>query len=907
MKIKYFTVPLVILTIFFLLNLKHKNYSDFLKAEFKTINKFDKPDISGFRDFLMTQDPKLNRVPTERLAKAFELKQMLSANKNSNSLNWAETQSNMGGRTRDIMYDPTDLTHKKVWVCSVTGGLWYNTDITNPTSNWISVSDNWITLSTTNICYDPNNTSTFYVGTGEAETAVHTYRESSGRGFGIWKTTDAGQTWTQLPSTQNFAYISDIEVRNENGTSVIYAGVLSGEYKGSIFQSTPTDGLYRSSDGGNTWVQVLPNIDGETEPFAPSDIEITENGTIYVGTTNNLNGAGGACILKSTTGLNGSWSVNSDYKNALIIDSEYNIPGRVEISASKSNPTTIYAIIGAASTTELIEGFGTSEAKYIVKTTNNGANWNYVNMPLDDGNGRNWAYLSWHAFSIQVDPNNENNVFIGGLDIHKSADGGNSWNKISDWVLMYYGGGNEYVHADIHKIAFNPTVANAFVVTTDGGVFYTNNSDNSAPIFQQRNNSYNTLQFYSCAIPYLTGDQRYTGGLQDNGTIMFQNHNYEINDMLQGGDGAFTMWDQNEEAVITSTYDNSMIMFYDGGYTQINDYTCGTFITPFDYDYEDNIIYSNAITFNNDFPDQIYKISGLPYSQTPEFINVSTGTTTPFSAVRFTKTNTNEPILLLGNYIGNIYKISNINSSPSSTEISNGQLPNNAYISCIQTSKNADTILLTFSNYGVQSVWQTYNGGNLWNNISGNLPDMPIRWAIYHPQNKHQIMLATETGIWQTTNASATTVTWDAQNTTFPNVRVDMVNVKPSDNFVVAATHGRGMFTSTWDLASNIENLSNKTETQKLNIYPNPCETILNINNSSNETISEIEIYSINGKLIYKNTKVNDTHSQINVENLELGKYIIVATNKSQKRNVSFFVKKWFRKYRINDVYIFYK
>ena len=865
------------------------NYSDFLNREFLKLNSFDKPDKSGFRDFLMTQDTKLNRVPTERLAKAYKTKKSLSAIKNIDDLDWNETQGNLGGRTRDIMYDPTDSTHKKVWACSVTGGLWYNADISDSTNTWVSVSDAWSTMATSNICFDPNNPAIFYVGTGEVETAIHIYRESSGRGFGIWKSIDAGLNWEQMPSTSDFAYVSDIEVRNESELSVIYAGVMSGEYKGATFQSTPTDGLYRSADNGASWTQVLPNIIGKDVPYAVSDIEISGD-NIYVGTTNNLNNEGGSCILKSNTGLANSWTINTDYKDAITSDSEFNIPGRVELSSSESNPSIVYAIIGAGSDTELLEGFGTAKGKYIVKTTDSGLTWDYINIPNEDNSGRNWAYLSWHAFSISVKPDDANTIFIGGLDIYKSEDGGNSWNKVSDWVLMYYGGGDQYVHGDIHKISFNPFNNNEFSVVTDGGVFYTNSANSNEPIFYPRNKSFNTFQFYTCGLSPETGDTLYSGGLQDNGTFLYTNQPYEIDDMYQGGDGAYTMFDKNNAStLITSTYDNSIMVFYDGGYTQINEYTSGTFISPFDFDSENKIIYSNAITFTGDYPDQIFKVSELPDTHTDEFIFVNTGTETPFSAVRFTKTNNETQTLLVGNYTGCIYKIDNINTSPSSQQIDNGQLPE-AYVSCIQTSKNADTVLVTFSNYGVQSVWQTYNGGGLWTDISGNLPDMPIRWAIYHPNNKQKIMLATEIGIWITDDANATNIVWRPQNSTFPNVRVDMLNVRPGDNFVVAATHGRSMFTSTWDIVSGVKEMQTE-ENISINIYPNPATNNLNVN-FNNLDIVKIDIISTNGKVLLSNeiSNKNVLHS-INIAHLSIGKYVLRYYYKNGKLKTENFVK----------------
>ena len=233
---------------------------------------------------------------------------------------------------------------------------------------------------------------------------------------------------------------------------------------------------------------------------------------------------------------------------------------------------------------------------------------------------------------VQASPNDENVVYVGGLDIYKTTDGGDNWNKISDWVLMYYGGGDEFVHGDIHKLVFNPSNNDEFFVATDGGMFYTNNANSVDIVFTPFSKSYNTFQFYSCGVSFQTGDNRYTGGLQDNGTFLFDGHPYQMDDMIQGGDGAFTMWDKNEDVIISSTYDNSILVYYDGGVTQVNDYTCGTFISPYDYDSENNIIYSNAITFNDDYSDQIFKISDLPATHTDEFVDVNTGTQTPFSA-----------------------------------------------------------------------------------------------------------------------------------------------------------------------------------------------------------------------------------------------------------------------------------
>ncbi len=100
-------------------------------------------------------------------------------------MNWENTASNMGGRTRSFVFDPNDTNNKKAWAGGVTGGLWFNNDVTDINSPWVNIDDLWDNLIVTSISFDPNDTNIMYVGTGEANTAIITYRESSGRGIGL--------------------------------------------------------------------------------------------------------------------------------------------------------------------------------------------------------------------------------------------------------------------------------------------------------------------------------------------------------------------------------------------------------------------------------------------------------------------------------------------------------------------------------------------------------------------------------------------------------------------------------------------------------------------------------------------------------------------------------------------------
>ncbi|MDZ7742574.1 MAG: hypothetical protein U5Q03_12685 [Bacteroidota bacterium] len=216
---------------------EYKNVPQLSEEELKEMDKPTRPDLAAIQDYFMTLDPALGRVPNERLKDAFlqtrSLQQHASL-KSTNSISWEGTGANMGGRTRAMMFDPNDQDGLKLWAGGVTGGLWYNEDITDGNAEWLPVDDFWASLSISCITYDPNNTDIFYVGTGESQTAYTTYRESSGVGVGIYRTTDGGESWELMESTEDFKYVNDIVVRDEDGSSVIYAGVTSGFYHGVV-------------------------------------------------------------------------------------------------------------------------------------------------------------------------------------------------------------------------------------------------------------------------------------------------------------------------------------------------------------------------------------------------------------------------------------------------------------------------------------------------------------------------------------------------------------------------------------------------------------------------------------------------------------------------------------------------
>jgi len=842
--------------------------------------KADMPGVAALHDYLKTVDPELKRVPKDKLRDALEYTQelqQLSFLKSTSLLEWSEAPSDMGGRTRALALDPNDPDGKKAWAGGVTGGLWYTNDITDIDEPWVPVNDFFPNLAISCISFDHNDPETMYVGTGEAQTAIIIYRESSGTGFGILKSTDGGENWEVLDSTVNFSYITDIAIRNEGGNSVVYAGVVSGVYMGAQHQSQPSDGLYRSENGGLSWQQVLPEITELDVPYAPSDIEFGSDGRIYVGSMQNIDGEGGATILYSDEGTPGSWSINEEYKILIENTPNFDLPGRVILAAAPSDENRIYAFI----TQGYFYGLPGYECHILLKSEDKGETWDFISVPPNTSWGGNWAYIAWHALAASVDPNDPSTIFTGGLDLFRSTDSGNSWTKISDWTGMN-NPGDDYVHADHHTIVFRQNSSDNIIFTTDGGVFYTENGSEVQPVFIERSKNFNTLQSYSCAITPIPDETYYITGCQDNGTDIYDGNPIVIQNMLSGGDGCYCFWDKNEpELFITSSQNNWYYVFIDGVMVNsVSGFQSGDFLCAADYDYNLNIIYANAAGFFTN-PNRILRLSGIGGTPFGEFLVLSTTLNVPFSHVKYSPFSpSGKSTLFLGSKSGKIFRVENVESTPDVEEIGTPAFPP-ANVSCIAIGGSEDTLLVSFSNYGVSSIWQTYDGGEGWEEKEGNLPDMPVRWALYHPQNAKAAMLATEIGVWTTTNLDENEVLWQPDNTGFAHVRVDMLKLRDADNTILAGTHGRGLFTTTYnynpstDISERINN--------DISLYPNPTKGKLNIHFEElphNQLI--IEVLNTNSQIIRKEivkTKSASSGCLIDLSSMDNGVYFVRVKN----------------------------
>lgn len=864
---------------------QYRTLPDLSQDEIKDLPKLDRPDLAAFVDFIKTVDPDLERSPNSRTFKAFnELKQQSTSLKSTQGqLDWTEHPTDMGGRTRAIMFDPNDPTNSKVWAGAVTGGLWFSDDPIRGLP-WQPINDFYSNLSISSIAYDPNTTTTFYAGTGESQTALIMYRESSGRGSGIFKSVNAGESWEIIPSTSEWAYVTDVMVRDENGESVIYAGVISGIYKGKLHESQPSDGLYRSTDGGDSWTQVLPNVPSGNRPYAPSDIEFTaDNSKIFVGTTyHGTDREGASCILYSENGTD--WTLVDKYYNEILMEDENKFPGRVMLAHAPSNPNIVFAAIATGKVRP--DQFIGYDCNYIVKTTDNGANWEQINHQSG------FAYLAWHALTITVSPLNPNMIWVGGLDVWRTTNGGDSWTKYSNWARMYGGSKDDYVHADIHAIKFKPGSDTDLIIATDGGIFCTTNAPATTPVFKELNRGYSTLQYYAGAIHPEAGSSHIIGGLQDNGTMFYSTGQIPTyTNMLSGGDGAFCFIDQDEPSLhLTTVYYNSLYV-YNGehnvkpGYGRGQSLNSGTFVNPMDYNSRDDILFANEIEWGGGKKNTLL-IAGISASNiNPLHHILDTDTEIPFSTVKWSE---NSPIgestVFLGTESGRLFKLPDAVRQSATTELTGADFPA-GYISSIDQGASDDTLLTTFSNYGIESIWYSTDGGQSWLSKEGNLPDIPVRWGIIHPQSGVDVMIATDLGTWTTNNILADPVIWTQNISGMANVRVDMLKFRKSDNTVLSVTHGRGMYTTVWnpDYSSSV---SLDELNSEIKVYPNPSNGVIQIEFLPMSR-TELLITDITGKIVFQEKYESSLSVQsrtIDLSDQAKGLYMISLTSGNGKK-----------------------
>ena len=395
-------------------------------------------------------------IPENAYANSLEQREQLRQQNISNDrdINWVSigptpgfyfSYGNISSRVVTGAYHPSNPN--TIYIGPANGGVWKSVD---SGVNWIPLTDNQPSMAMGAIAIDPVNPDIIYAGTGEA-----TYSGASYYGRGLLKSTDAGNSWTQITSgLPTSTYFSRIKIRPGHSNEILAA--------------LGSNGLFKSTNSGTSWTQLVGGrVDDIIFSFTGDTAFAVGSG---IGIRRSLDG--GQTFTAFGTGLaSGS---------------------RTHFDLCLSSPAFMYASVYGGGTVS------------IYKSTNYGNNWAQLTTPSDF---QNQGGQAWYDLYCRVNPVNPNIVFVGTIDIWRTTDGTNFTNLTNG-----YSGGS--VHVDQHYLFFHPFDANTLIACNDGGIW---RSTNSGTAFTNLNQNLTLTQFYRIAAsPF--APSRILGGTQDNGT-----------------------------------------------------------------------------------------------------------------------------------------------------------------------------------------------------------------------------------------------------------------------------------------------------------------------------------------------------------------------------------------------------
>ncbi|MDP2302841.1 MAG: T9SS type A sorting domain-containing protein [Ignavibacteria bacterium] len=757
---------------------------------------------------------------------------------------------NIGGRVVDIEFNPLDPNI--VYAGASTGGVFKSTDMGN---TWFPIFDSSPNINIGDIAVDPVNPNIIFVGTGEANGGHNNFP-----GEGIYKSTDAGNTWT-LKGLEQTVSIGRIIVDHTNPQNIYVAAV------GSYFSPNPERGVYKSSDGGDTWSKSLfisdstGAIDLVMDPNNSNFLMAAMWERVRRPLTSRLYGASSGIFISSDGGTN--WQKLGQTNG---LPTGTNI-GRIGLAMSLSDPNIVYALYNNGNS---YTGF--------YKTTNKGTNW--VNADPSFGISEGTSNFSWYFGQTRVHPTNPNIVYALDVAFMRSTNSGTSWPIIYGTIS-----GPQQLHVDHHALAFHPTNPNYLLSGNDGGI----NISTDAGVTWSDPVHLPATQFYEIGLDYLNPHRLY-GGTQDNNTIRTLTGNFDDWDRILGGDGFY----------VTVDYTNSNIIYAEWQFGALSKSTNGganfswamqgintseptNWSTPVIMDPNNN----NVLYYGTN---RLYRTTNAAFSWSvisPNLTN-SNGTLRLGTITTIAVAPSNSNNIYVGTDDANVWV--SIDNGGNWTKISTPALPQR-WITRVVVDPNAENILyVTYSGLKWHDpqphVFKTTNYGNNWTDISSNLPDAPVNAFAVDNNNPQRLYLGNDIGVFYSQNGG---VSWNVLGTDIPSVVINDMKIHPVTNELILGTHGRSMYKINIDsITTSIGNLgSGIPEGFSLNQnYPNPFNPSTTIKYSI-PFVSQVKlkVYDLLGNeiaiLIDKVLTKGEHSFKFENSNLSSGVYIYKLESKS--------------------------
>jgi len=653
------------------------------------------------------------------------------------------------------------------------------------------------------IVEDPNNSSILYVGAPAG---------------GVWKSTDAGSTWTPLGDELSVIGVSGIAI-DPNNSSIIY--LATGDSDGG---DTYSIGVLKSTDGGLSWTSA-GNVAGETTELI---IDPTNSNVIYLATSSG--------VYKSTD-AGASWS-NIQSGNIRDIDMK---PGSPNVIYAVSSSNFYKTTDSGANWSTITSGLPSASGRLGIATTAANSNYVYV-LSATTGNGFQGVYRStnsatsftamntstdifestqaWYDMAIAASQTNANEIVTGVLNLWRSTNGGSSFTQLNNWSSP---GSAAYTHADIHYLKY---YGNNLYCGSDGGIYHSTNSGND---FTDLSAGLQIGQFYR-----IGGSQNdvntISGGLQDNGGYVLKSGVWKN---YYGADGMEAGVDGNNSNIIFGMIQNGdLYRSTNGGNSSSGQGSpmSGRWVTPMQMDpNNDRLLAGYDDLHEFDYGSGWNQLSTFTFPDQLRCIEIYDGN----SDVIFVSTD------------DNIYKT--IDNGANFTEIT-GSLPTNSVITSIEVNpSNSNEIWITRGGWtATNHIYHTSDGGANWTNLTGNLPNLPCNIIKYDDGTNGGVYVGTDIGVYYRDNDLGT---WIQYMNNLPNVVVNDLEINEASNVIRAGTYGRGVWESpnynTFDYDAGISEISSPDASICNSSTFDPMITLINYG-LVNLTSVDI-IYDVNG------------------------------------------------------------
>ena len=717
-----------------------------------------------------------------------------------NGLSWRSIGPSLtSGRISDVAVNPNNPF--EYYVAASAGGVWKTI---NSGVEFTPIFDKEGSYSIGCITIDPSNSNVIWVGTGE-----NNNQRSVSYGDGVYKSIDGGATWKNM-GLQTSEHIGKIIVHPDNSDVVFVAAI------GPLWSKGGERGLYKSTDGGNTWKAIL-SVDEHTgvndvvmDPRNPdvlyaSTFQRRRHVYTYVG------GGPGSGMHKSTDG-GATWQeINKGLPDVEL--------GRIGLAISPADPEIIYAIVEAA---DGKSGFYAS--------TNRGASWEKRGSHSTSGN---------YYQEIIADPVDPNTVYSMDTWMSVTHDGGKTFEKV----------GEVFKHVDNHCMWINPQNNKHWLVGCDGGMYET---FDAAKTWDFKENIPVT-QFYKVAVDNDYPFYNVYGGTQDNFSIggpsrVLTNHGITNFDwfITNGGDGFESQIDPNDPNIVYAQSQNGFLVRYDKKSGEIVGIqpTEGENENAYRFNWDSPLAVSNHASgrlyfagnklfrsndygnsweaISDDLTRQLDRNKLKVYDRIVSIDAVAkNGSTSLYGAiVALSESSIDENLIAVGTDDGLIHitenggqtwrKIDNIPGAP-------GPL---SYVNAVFLSKHdANVIYAAFNHHKFGDfkpyIFRSDDKGRSWTNISSNLP----KGSVYAIEEDHVdsglIFCGTEFGAFFSPNKG---VRWKKLAAGLPTIAVRDVTIQQRENDLVLGTFGRGFYVL--DDYSSLRKIENAAPTEKAVIYP---------------------------------------------------------------------------------------